>query len=509
MKIAIKNKLKKINLDNGYMILNKLKKDFNPLSSKEIEEIEEEIRLIQIDLELKKINIFDMDREIEKIENKYNLNSDELIDFQDKVFDLEISFKEKCKKYKSTKQNNSYFIASSILEAICLNSDIGISKEPILFKDSSYFSSNSNSKDIVEILDKSVSQEALRVLRCLGILHSREKKYKLTTYNLDSQSRYKIKNKNVLANLMPLLLAYVSKTYGVSTPNFLEKIDSVIEDILLNSEAHNKNFDIEFDLTILKNEDVELITNTANYRGVVSDIIFINENEEIKKYVKLKSLENEEILISSIINIKLAKNININNKDYPPLDNNDLLSSSNYSNNSNFEIENKQNNSAKFIEVILEVDNIVSDYFDIKPFNTMVQYKTQEELANFYKMYEFETKPNKFYITARDGQEQIIAILFNSLEHIKILKAPKSLKVQMLKKIKIFTEKNNIDICEEFCEDKEDDTPNDKPPSSNGGVGKDNLNGKNKIIRTNAKEAIDKAKKDHKDIKDNKKLLDL
>ncbi len=472
MKKEIKNKLdKQINLANGDMVLKKYKKT-NGIKPKEIKEIEEYIRLLQIDLELKKINVFDMEREIENIENIYNLNSNEAIDIQDKVFDLEISFKEKCKKYKSTKQNNSYFIASSILEAICLNSDIGVSKEPILFKDSDYFSSNSNSKDIAEILDNSVSnvsQEGLRILKCLGIVHSRDRKFKLTTYNLDNQSRYKIKNKNVLADLMPLLLAYVSKTYGVSTPNFLEKIDSVIQDILLNSEAHNKNFDIEFDLTILKNEEVELITTSANYKGVISDIIFINENEETKKYVKLKSLENEEIkeiLISSIINIKLAKKKTINNRDYPPLDNNDLLSS-NYSNNNNFEIENKENNSANFIEVILEVDNIVSDYFDIKPFDTMVQYKTQEELEEFPKLYEFETKPNKFYITVKDSQEQIIAILFNSLEHIKILKAPKSLKEQMLKKIKTFVDKNNIDICKEFCEDIEDNTPNNKPPTSN------------------------------------------
>lgn len=409
-----------------------------------------------------------------------------------------------CNKYKS-RSSNSYTIASAILETICYMDKINKEIEAKEFSKPSFYEYSEMWSEIEDIYLQADNKktkiqpekEALRVLKCLKILINEKRKYKLSSDDLFDSSKYIIKDIIVLKNLMPLLLGYVSKISDKIPADFFQQLDYLINYISQYSEAHNKYFELEKKILNKLSEEVSLKTNNGIVKGVAENIIYKIENNDIRKYIQLSdnNEEKKDILLSSIIKII------DNNIDYQPNTNN--LRASNYM-QSNYEEENKPEEVKEIetINILLEVDSLC-EYFDIKPFLKMTQYKTKEEIAELQTTTDLLPKSNKYYIMAEDDEKQIISTLFHTLPYVKILQAPQSLKSAMLKKFKIFSEKNNIDICKEFC--------TDSPPTSNKestNENYDNDNSSSNITTNKDISGFDKYNQIKKD-KEDKKGLDF
>ncbi len=122
----------------------------------------------------------------------------------------------------------------------------------------------------------------------------------------------------------------------------------------------------------------------------------------------------------------------------------------------------------EFTEVILECDNVIYEYFKIKPLKNMIVYETEEKINEFRSKYEYLSKYgilnsiNKFYIVANDREPMIISTVLHTLQYVRILE-PKGINDKLISMFKSYSLKNGFDI----CEDKTPPTPsNPSEPSS-------------------------------------------
>ncbi|MDK9694633.1 MAG: hypothetical protein OEL19_10410, partial [Sulfurimonas sp.] len=166
------------------------------------------------------------DENIEKINNYLDAKIDSYIRFKD------IKKMRLCQRFFSTKPNQSYINSLEVLEFL------------IDFK--------SDLQGICDSLEdnkftKSLINDALKILKCHGLIDQNEKKsvYYPTNKKWVKDARYKLKDKEILITLAELLLSFVKANIDNKPSNFFDTIDKLIEFILKRSVSHNVNYELE------------------------------------------------------------------------------------------------------------------------------------------------------------------------------------------------------------------------------------------------------------------------
>jgi hypothetical protein len=156
----------------------------------------------------------------------------------------------------------------------------------------------------------------------------------------------------------------------------------------------------------------------------------------------------------------------------------------------------------EYIDVILECDTIVYEYFKVKPLKNMIVYDTEERINEFRSKYEYLSKYeisnsiNKFYIVANDRETMIISTVLHTLQYVRILE-PRGINDKLISIFKSYSLRNKLKI----CNDETPPTPsNPSEPSS-----------KNEDIKSNKSiqkdtELFKKEKEKVKNMKDNLSL---
>ena len=362
--------------------------------------------------------------------------------------DIEKVLSKKDLTYKP-KVNFSYFVASSILESLCYWEEINIFNSASRFKEYNFFVDNE--EELTNILKEkeNILKEATRIFRVLDLLVYKKRKYMISTEKWFSESKFFIYDNLVLKELCSILLYYVGNDPEASYTLFFDKLDILIEFTIKPSLSHNTVVNIENYIIEKINdlEEIKILDENENEVLVVATQIKFKSNsenkiEKILVYEDLNSSCKKEIPIEKVL---LEKN------ETPTLQSNNLLDINNMS---MFSIDNKKEND---IEVILECDTVVYEYYKIKPLKNINIFETEDKINDLSSSIEFlKIKSNKFYITAVDTEEMIISTLLHTLPHTKVIQ-PYYLNKKIIDKFKTFAKNNNIDIC------KEDNTPPTQP----------------------------------------------
>lgn len=395
---------------------------------------------------------------------------------QEKVLtDKDLSYK--------PKMNYSYFIASSIMESLCYKNEINKFYSAGKYKEDDFFIGIENESEVNNILKKkdNILKEATRIFRVLDILDYEKKKYNLSTEKWFLESRFYIYDNKVLQELCPILLYYVGNDPESSYTTFFDRLDILVEFVLKPSLNHNNVSNIEgFILDKIDNlEEVEIIDEDGNKIFVIA--------KQIKFNRKSKN-EIEKILVYEDNNMSEYNEISIDRVIYQKQVAPKIFTRIDSKNFSMFNIENKKENE---IEVILECDSIIYEYYKLRPLKNMNVFETEEKIKELSSSIEFlKFKPNKFYITAIDTEEIIISILLHTLPYTKVIE-PFELNEKVIKKFKKFSNDLNIDLCKE-------NTPAQKPKTPNvNSTSQDTINEKKENIDTTG--VVKKIKEDKPD----------
>ena len=193
--------------------------------------------------------------------------------------------------------------------------------------------------------------------------------------------------------------------------------------------------------------------------------ININESGKVLECYDLNTNENIKLVLDYIV-IKDDISVSTNSapKSKTTKSNEFEIPTTNLSINADIEtIQEKE----EFTEVILECDNVIYEYFKIKPLKNMIVYETEEKINEFRSKYEYLSKYgilnsiNKFYIVANDREPMIISTVLHTLQYVRILE-PKGINDKLISMFKAFSLKNGFDI----CNDKTPPTPSNSTEPS-------------------------------------------
>lgn len=363
---------------------------------------------------------------------------------------------EKCLSNKDLtykpKVNFSYFIASSIMESLCYWSEINIFHSSSRFKEYNFFVDNE--EELTGILKEKVNilKEATRLFRVLDLFEYDKRKYNLSTEKWFSENHFYIYDNMVLKELCPILLYYVGNDPEASYSLFFDKLDILIEFTIKAAINHNNSASLENYIIDKINslEEIEILDENDKEVSVIAKQIKFrkksqNSIERIFVYEDINTSENKETKIEKVI-----FNNNIKKET--------LITNHNMSYFSMFNIEKKEENE---IEVILECDTVMYEYYKFKPLKQMKIFETEDKIKDLSLSLEFlKTKVNKFYIIAIDTEEMIVSTLLHTLPYTKVIE-PFYLNNRVLDKLKKFADNLDIDIC------KEDNTPPKQPIKPN------------------------------------------
>lgn len=324
--------------------------------------------------------------------------------------------------------------------------------------------------ELYEVVDKQVVGE------------NNKKGYSLNLDKWFKHSRYKIQDYVVLEKLAPIISSYINIGFIdiFNIEELFDRLSNIIEYAILPSTIHNKYLDIENVITtaIIDNEELEIDIKkndkTENVEIKPIKIIF-KKGSKFIVYIDMKSNTKEEIEI-----YKCSLDFELVNPNISMYGTNDIL---------------KKEPKTENINLLLECDSVVYEYFNMLPLSNMIIYDSEDKLKEFTNKYNYDYLPNKFYIEAFDNKEKIISVIFHCIENVKVL-APTELNEEIINRMKKFIDKTNIDICKD-----NNNTPNN-------GNEKDNKKSFNEDIREeknkeNIKsDIIDKIKnKDNTDFK--------
>lgn len=301
--------------------------------------------------------------------------------------------------------------------------------------------------------------KALKVLELYEIIlkqtigANNQKGYSL---NLDiwfNKSRYKIQDYVVLERLAPIITSFINIGFidEFNVEKLFDRLSDIIEYAILPSTLHNKYLDIENIITtaIIDNEiiTIKIKKNNSYIEKEIEPFKIIYKKKT--KYIVYKDIKSNQIEEEELFNCRLVET-EIDNIEYI---------NTNLSMLKTEDIKIKQppkKAEPKQIKLLLECDSVIYEYFNMLPLSNMIIYDEEKKLKEFSKKYNCDFMPNKFYIEALDYKEKIISVIFHCLENVKIIE-PIELKNDIIERVKIFTKKNNIDIC------KEDNTPPTQP----------------------------------------------
>jgi len=344
------------------------------------------------------------------------------------------------------KQNNSYVIANAIIETICYKNKIDEKLEVSSFSDLEFYDWNEDNEQVLEIFrnSKNILKEATRVIRVLEILEHKRPTYKLSTDEWFELSHFLINDNLVLKELSPILLYYVGNESGASPSIFFQKLDFLIEYIIKPCSKHSNTFEIENHIinSINNSEEIEILDENGNIISVCAlQIKFItvsaNKIEKILVYQVGLNEPLEEVLLDKVMfkrKEKIEKGISNN-----PLTMMKTLTT-------NLEVNTMEDNKEDCIEVILECNTVVYDYFKMKPLKKMQIFDTKEKLHDFHRTFEFKPKDNKFYIVANDNEGMVISTVLHALPHARVIK-PMELNFKLKDMFKDYFKELPMDLC--------------------------------------------------------------
>ena len=269
-------------------------------------------------------------------------------------------------------------------------------------------------------------------------------------------NNYIINDTDILQELTPIIASYIKngniKTYNIQ--KLFYKFSKIIEYAIIPAIEHNPLLDTEFNIQIAcENQDtIEVIHNDKKIE--ISPLRIVIKNDS-KKYVQIKDGKKTDYIPLNAIKIYEEPTSNANSKS---IKNSTMLSvpTTNLSINTDFETIQEQEE----LEVILECDNIVYEYFKIKQLKNMKVFDTEDKLKEFQINYEIKPKNNKFYIVANDRKPMIISTVLHTLKYVKVL-TPNEINDDLISLFKDYASRIEFKICND-----ETPPPNPSEPSS-------------------------------------------
>jgi len=282
--------------------------------------------------------------------------------------------------------------------------------------------------------------------------------YRLTPNHWFEQSRYVISDLDVVKTITPIIVSYI-KNGGVHDYNIqklFEKISEVIEYVIKPSLYHNEKYELE-------EEIIDLIDNN-NQEGAFIQSIDIYDSQRKNEFtiipIRIKFEHNKKYVVANIVDEDdrlISKNeefalehidyVDSHTTNYSSQVRQPLNSMLSYKTFTSYKTESVENSIYKEIDVILECDTVVYEYFQIKPLKEMKTFATEDELIEFHTNFkDYKPKKNKFYITAKDTEEMIISTVLHCLPHAVILEND-YLNEKLIQKFKGYAKGVNIEIC--------------------------------------------------------------
>ena len=303
-------------------------------------------------------------------------------------------------------------------------------------------------------------------------------------------NNYIINDTDILQELTPIIASYIKngniKTYNIQ--KLFYKFSKIIEYAIIPAIEHNPLLDTEFNIQIAcENQDtIEVIHNDKKIE--ISPLRIVIKNDS-KKYIQIKDGKKTDYIPINEIKIYEEPILNTNSKSSIK---STILSTptTNLSINTDFETIQEQEE----LEVILECDNIVYEYFKIKQLKNMKVFDTEDKLKEFQINYEIKPKNNKFYIVANDRKPMIISTVLHTLKYVKVL-TPNEINDDLISLFKDYASRIEFKICND-----ETPPPNPSEPSTK----KEDIKS-NKSIQKDT-ELFKKEKEKVKNMKDNLSL---
>lgn len=257
-------------------------------------------------------------------------------------------------------------------------------------------------------------------------------------------NNYIINDTEILQELTPIIASYIKngniKTYNIQ--KLFYKFSKIIEYAIIPAIEHNPLLDTEFNIQIAcENQDtIEVIYNDKKIE--ISPLRIVIKNDS-RKYVQIKEGKKTDYIPLNAIKIYDEPTSNVNSKS---VKNSTMLSvpTTNLSINTDFETIQEQEE----LEVILECNSVIYDYFKMKPLQNMKVFDTEEKLKEFHINYEIEPKNNNFYVVAQDRKEMIISTVLHTLPHARIIHNDK-LNDEIISRFKKYAKDIGLKICNE------------------------------------------------------------
>ena len=286
-------------------------------------------------------------------------------------------------------------------------------------------------------------------------------------------NNYIINDTDILQELTPIIASYIKngniKTYNIQ--KLFYKFSKIIEYAIIPAIEHNPLLDTEFNIQIAcENQDtIEVIHNDKKIE--ISPLRIVIKNDS-RKYVQIK--EGKKIDYIPLNDIKIYEEPILNTNSKSSIKSTILSTpTTNLSINTDFETIQEQEE----LEVILECDNIVYEYFKIKQLKNMKVFDTEDKLKEFQINYEIKPQDNKFYIVATDRKEMIISTVLHTLPHAKIINND-GLNDEIISRFKKYAK----DIGFKICNETPPNDPNNQTPKEDFSK-KEDIKSK-KIIKT-------------------------
>ena len=284
-------------------------------------------------------------------------------------------------------------------------------------------------------------------------------------------NNYIINDTDILQELTPIIASYIKngniKTYNIQ--KLFYKFSKIIEYAIIPAIEHNPLLDTEFNIQIAcENKDtIEVIHNDKKIEIKPLRIVIKNDS---KKYIQIKEGKKIDYIPLNEIKIYEEPTSNANSKS---VKNSTMLSvpTTNLSINTDFETIQEQEE----LEVILECDSIVYEYFKIM--KNMKIFDTEDKLKEFQINYEIKPKDNNFYIVAQDRKEMIISTVLHTLPHARIINN-NELNDEIISRFKKYAK----DIGFKICNETPPNDPNNQTPKEDFSK-KEDIKSK-KIIKT-------------------------
>lgn len=368
---------------------------------------------------------------------------------------LEHKYEEHLKKYRKylPRENN---LDTSIVYILSLLID-NLNNEVVLKKIYDTMEINYPTELIINDLTK----RALSNIRCFYMADCRVENRIKTYYKVDLDTwfndyrKYYIHNKTLLKTITPLLVAYLKSNKGLSTDDYFEIIEKIIEEFLKPIEHFQNNYNLEYEIfeAISKDKDITIIIEGFGeylVNETISPIrIKINSDNSrtLEYYRKMKdSIDTSKVETIPLSNIYAINDKGVSARDFYllklPKEEQEKITKV-YSHNlykiydvikgeeiQKLALESTENEE----KIILECNSVLLEYFLYKPLKKQSIFKTENELKYFKEVYNITPKDNKFYVVATDTITNASSSVLKCLGEVKVI-TPTSLNDFILNKI--------------------------------------------------------------------------